>query len=235
MEILAKARNVWVDLLALIFPERCVSCGQAGNLFCSECQRKIDFVLPPLCLLCGYPSSNDLLCRRCQQSTLAIDGIRSVAFFEGPLREAVHALKYRGLRSLALPLAGLMSVCWRREPLPADVIVPVPLHRRRLRERGYNQAALLARALGAEIGLPVREDWLSRTRATFPQVELDASERKKNVAGAFQYQTRDPVVGRRVLLVDDVCTTGATLVSCSLALRQAGVQSVWAFTLGRAR
>jgi ComF family protein len=235
VEILAEARNIWAGLLALIFPERCVSCGQAGSLLCSECQHKIDFLLPPLCPLCGYPSFDKLLCRRCRQSALAIDGIRSVAFFEGPLREAVHALKYQRLRSLTPSLAGLMGACWRREPLPADVIVPVPLHRHRLRERGYNQAALLALALGAEIGLPVREDWLIRTRATSSQVELDAAERKKNVADAFQCRTRDPVAGYRVLLVDDVCTTGATLESCSLALRQAGVRSVWAFTLGRAR
>jgi len=235
VEVLAVARNIWTHLLALFFPERCVSCGQAGSPFCSECQRKVEFVLPPLCPLCGNPSSSELFCQRCQQSAPAIDGVRSVAFFEPPLRQAVHALKYRGLRSLAAPLAGLMAVYWRRDSLPAGVIVPVPLHRSRLRERGYNQAALLARALGAEIGLPVREDWLVRTRATLPQVELDASERKKNVADAFQCRNSDAVAGRRVLLIDDVCTTGATLESCSLALREAGAQSVWAFTLARAR
>lgn len=235
MEILAVARNIWADLLALFFPVRCVNCHQAGSLFCSECQRKVEFVLPPLCPLCGSPSSNDQLCRQCQRDAPAIDGIRSVAFFEGPLRQAVHAFKYRGLRSLAAPLASLMAVYCRRDPLPADAIVPVPLHRSRLRERGYNQAALLARALGAEIGLPVHEDWLVRTRATPPQVGLDASGRKMNVAGAFHCRDGDAVAGCRVLLVDDVCTSGATLESCSLALCQAGARSVWAFTLARAR
>lgn len=235
MEILATAQNVWAGLQTLLFPERCAGCDQVGSLFCAVCQQKVKFVLPPLCPLCGYPSSHNHLCHRCQQSPLAIDGIRSVAFFEGPLRRAMHALKYRGLRAVAAPLGGLMSAYWQREPLPADVIVPVPLHRRRLRERGYNQAALLAQALGTEIGLPVREDWLVRNRATHPQVELDAAERKENVAGAFQCQNSGAVAGRRVLLIDDVCTTGATLEACSLVLRQAGVQSVWAFTLGRAR
>jgi len=236
VEILAVARNIWADLLTLFFPVRCVNCHQAGVLFCRECQRKVELVLPPLCPLCGSPSSFDnQLCFQCQQAAPAIDGIRSVAVFEGPLRQAVHAFKYRGLRSLAAPLASLMVVYCRRDPLPADVIVPVPLHRSRLRERGYNQAALLAQALGNEIGLPVRKDWLVRTRATPPQVGLDASERKMNVAGAFHCRDGDAVAGCRVLLVDDVCTTGATLESCSLALRQAGARSVWAFTLARAR
>lgn len=235
MDILAKAQNIWNELLALFFPERCEGCGQTGSLFCSACQQQIDFLLPPLCPLCGYPSRNNLLCYRCQKSARTVDGVRSVAFFEGPLRETVHAFKYRGLHCLTKPLAKLMVVCWHREPLPADVIVPVPLHRRRLRERGYNQAALLARALGAEIGLPVREDWLIRTRVTAPQVKLNVSERKQNVADAFQCRIPDLVIGRQVLLVDDVCTTGATLDACGLALRQAGAKSVWAFTLGRAR
>lgn len=235
MEILTTARIIWSDLLTLVFPERCVSCGQVGSLFCDGCQQKVELVLPPLCPLCGYPSSDNQPCRRCQQSPLAVDGIRSVAFFEGPLRRAVHALKYQGLRASAVPLGRLMRAHWQRDPLPADAIVPVPLHRRRLRERGYNQAALLARAFASEIGLPVYENWLVRTKATASQVELDAVERKKNVGGAFQCPNCDVVSGRQVLLIDDVCTTGATLEACSLTLRQAGAKSVWAFTLGRAR
>jgi len=235
VEIVATARSIWADLLALFFPNRCASCNQIGSWFCNQCRQEVAFISPPLCPLCGYPSTQVRLCPRCRESPLAIDGIRSVAFFEGPLRPAVHAFKYRGLRCLAAPLAELMIAQWHKGPLPADVIVPVPLHRRRLRERGYNQAALLARPLGAAIDLPVREDWLVRTRATSPQVELDVAERKANVADAFLCQNGDAVAGRRVLLIDDVFTTGATLESCSLALRQAGAQSVWAFTLGRAR
>lgn len=233
MKIVTTAQNIRIALLSLLFPERCVSCDQLGQPLCDECRKKIDFVASPLCPLCGYPSEG--LCHRCQHSPLDIDGIRSVAFFEGPVRQAMHALKYRGLRTVVKPLSGLMSDYWQRNPLPADVIVPVPLHRRRLRERGYNQAALLARALAAEIGLPVREKWLVRIRATFSQIELDASERKKNVSDAFQCPDHNVVAGRQILLIDDVCTTGATLESCSLALGQAGAQSVWAFTLGRAR
>jgi ComF family protein len=122
---------------------------------------------------------------------------------------------------------------WREAPFPADVIVPVPLHTRRLRERGYNQAALLARELGKGVGLPVLEDAVARVRYTSPQVDLNAEERKENVQGAFHCPT-DRVAGKSVLLVDDVYTTGATLEACSLALKQRGVLTVWALTLARA-
>jgi len=128
----------------------------------------------------------------------------------------------------------MMVSYWQDIHLPADVIVPVPLHARRLRERGYNQAALLARELGKGVGLPVLENALIRVRDTSPQVDLGAEERRENVRGAFHLPD-DRLVGKSVLLVDDVYTTGATLEACSLALKQRGVRAAWALTLARAR
>jgi ComF family protein len=122
---------------------------------------------------------------------------------------------------------------WRFAALPADLIVPVPLHAARQRERGYNQSALLAMPLSRVSNLPVAEPALERVKVTTPQVTLNAVERKANVRAAFEARS-DLVRGRRVLLVDDVCTTGATLESSSIALRQAGAASVWALTLARA-
>lgn len=235
MKTLSTIQDLWAVLQDLLFPPRCANCGQLGSLLCDECRRKIDFVLPPLCPLCGYPSDDSLPCQRCQHSPPAIDGIRSVAFFEGPIRKAMHALKYRGVRGVATPLGGLMGAFWRRYPLPADLVVPVPLHPDRQRARGYNQAAVLAEALAKEIDLPVCDDCLARVRNTISQVELDAEERKVNVANAFQMRKSEPLAGGRVLLIDDVCTTGATLEACSAALYEAGARSVWGFTLGRAR
>ena len=118
--------------------------------------------------------------------------------------------------------------------MPAEVIVPVPLHENRLRARGYNQAALLAQVLGQKIGLPISEGTLARVRETLPQVGLGAQERKENVRDAFRCLD-DGLAGRRVLLVDDVCTTGSTLEACSLALRQGRARSIWALTLARPR
>jgi len=153
--------------------------------------------------------------------------------FEGPLRQAIHHLKYNGRACLAEPLGSLIVERWEKAALPADLIVPVPLHPARLRERGYNQSTLLAHQLAQACGLPVVEDALRRVKATLPQITLNAEQRKVNVQDAFEAQA-DLVQGRRVLLIDDVCTTGATLAACSHALKQAGATSVWALTLGRA-
>jgi ComF family protein len=153
--------------------------------------------------------------------------------FEGPLRQAIHHLKYSGRSSLAEPLGRFLTECWIAGPLPADLIVPVPLHKARLHERGYNQSTLLARQLARASGLPLAEEALKRIRATTPQVSLNAIEREANVRDAFEAHA-NLVVGRRILLVDDVCTTGATLDACSRALKQGGATSVWALTLARA-
>jgi ComF family protein len=157
-----------------------------------------------------------------------------VVYFEGALREALHQLKYRGHTALAEPLGNLMAVYWMQHTIPADVVVPVPLHAARLRERGYNQAALLARAMAQRIGLPLDERTLVRERATAPQVDLDARQRKENVHDAFRCSDRT-LAGRQVLLVDDVCTTGATLEACAVALYEGGARGVQALTLARAR
>jgi len=158
-----------------------------------------------------------------------------VVHFEGVLREAVHQLKYDGRTVLAGPLGGLMAAYWMQHPMPVDVVVPVPLHTARLRERGYNQAALLARELARRVGLAVDGQTLIRQRATAPQVELNARQRRENVREAF-HCVGDGLAGKQVLLVDDVCTTGATLEACAVALHDEGrVSSVQALTLARPR
>jgi len=151
------------------------------------------------------------------------------------MREAVHALKYGGVRVLAEPLAEMMAATWSLGPLPVTAIVPVPLHPHRVRQRGYNQAVLLARALAPRLDLPAQQDWLVRTRDTRSQVGLTRSERWANVDGAFRCPAAAAVVGQRVLLVDDVFTSGATLRAAAQALRAAGADTVWALTLTRAR
>ncbi|MDY7039964.1 MAG: ComF family protein [Chloroflexota bacterium] len=121
----------------------------------------------------------------------------------------------------------------QENPITAEAIVPVPLHPTRERTRGYNQSALLARRITEATELPICENLLARVQATSPQVELGAEERRQNVHGAFQCQS-GAARGRRILLIDDVCTTGATLEACSQALRADGATSVWALTLARA-
>ena len=228
------AQEIKRAILDLLFPPRCVGCRETGVSLCARCREEFELIEPPFCPHCGRPRSNSRLCPLCQHDPLRIDGVRSVAYHDGVLREAIHGFKYSNLRDLAIPLGELMSDYWRKRPLPAGILVPVPLHHGRLRERGYNQAALLTRELGKTVGLPISEDSLARVRATRPQVELGPQERKENVYGAFRCSDVQ-LKGKRILLIDDVCTTGATLQACSIALKQAGARSVWALTLARAR
>lgn len=224
-------RNQFLDIL---LPPRCVGCRQVGVWLCAECLDQIPLVNPPVCACCGGAVVADGLCARCRTSPLQIECIRSVVYLEGVLREAVHWLKYRGRTALAGPLGDLMARYWMQHPMLADVVVPVPLHPARLRERGYNQAALLAREMARRVGLVVDEQMLVRQRSTAPQVELNAKQRKENVRDAFRC-SGSGLVGKRVLLVDDVCTTGATLEACAVALYEGGVCGVQALTLAHAR
>ena len=224
------------SFLDLLFPPRCVGCGRVGFWLCEQCWAAIEFVSSPVCALCGEPLSNasSRLCLRCRVAPLQIDGIRSVAYFEGVLRQAIHRFKYEGVPALAASLGELLHAGWQTIRPPGEVIVPVPLHPRRQRERGYNQAALLARSLGTRCGLPVLEETLSRVRDTPPQTGLNAQQRKENMREAFRCRD-ESLAGKQVLLIDDVCTTGATLEACSVALRRAKVRSVWALSLARPR
>jgi ComF family protein len=159
--------------------------------------------------------------------------IRAAVWFCGPIMPAIHQLKYNGISAAAGPLAGLMVEGWPHWATPVDLALPVALHPARVHERGYNQATLLARHLSRELSLPLQEDGLARIRHTRPQVGLSAGERRHNVTGAFQ---ADPatVAGKRILLVDDVCTTGATLDAAAGALLAAGARGVFAYCLARA-
>ncbi len=207
-----------------------------GAWLCDECLSEVVYVEPPFCARCGgaLVESPPQLCSRCRSTPLRIDRIRSVAVSEGVLREAVHAFKYDGVTALAAPLGGLLAEYWVSHPMWVDVVVPVPLHVSRVRKRGFNQAAYLARELARQVDLTVDEGILIRHRATVAQVDLDADERKENVRGAFRCVSAG-AVAKRVLLVDDVFTTGSTLEACAMALRRGGARSVQALTLARAR
>jgi ComF family protein len=227
-------RSLRTQFLDLILPRRCIGCRRMGAWLCAECLDQAPRLGPPFCARCGSTTDPDGRCRRCRTPPLKIECIRSVVYSEGVLREAVHRFKYDGLTALAEPLGGLMAAHWAQYPIPADVVVPVPLHAARLRERGYNQAALLASEMARRVGLPVDGETLHRQRATAPQVELGARQRRENVRDAFRC-SGTALAGKHVLLVDDVCTTGSTLEACALALYEGGARAVRALTLACAR
>lgn len=188
---------------------------------------------PGGCQRCGAPDAV-APCGRCAAEPPAWDWAGAAVEYEGVARDAIHALKFEGKTALARPLAALLAERWG-PALIAGVatLVPVPLARGRRRERGFNQAALLAGRLGARLGMPMRRGWLVRVRATRPQSDLGASERRANVHGAFAAPTA--VAGRHVVIVDDVLTTGATAAECTRALRAAGAARVGVLTVARVR
>ncbi len=220
-------------LLDLLFPPRCIVCRSADPAwFCPACRAQVEKILPPLCDRCGRHLHRQE-CPYCRKLPLTIYGIRAIAFFEGNLRRAIHTFKYEPRPELAGVLGQMLSDYLAAHSLPVDVVTAVPLHAERERARGFNQALLLARALGARQNLPVWDSALARVRATRSQVELDAAERHANVQEAFAAEAR--VAGMRVLLIDDVCTTGATMDACTAALKQRGAKSVWGLALARGR
>jgi ComF family protein len=231
--MIALLRRGGVALLDLLYPPCCPGCGRIGFTFCQACQARIEPLPAPGCLRCGRPLDIEGLCPICRATPSNLDRIASSAVFAAPLREAIHSLKYDNVRILAKPLGLRMASYWQEHGFTAGVIVPVPLHKRRQAERGYNQSALLARVLAQETGIPLDEKLVMRHKATQQQTRLNAAERRENVKDAFS--CRGDAAGLAIVLVDDVCTTGSTLEACAGALRAAGAASVWAFTLARAR
>ncbi len=221
--------------LDLLFPSRCLGCGKEGDLICPVCRGTLPRITPPICRRCGTPQPDGKPCPTCLSHQHDIDGIRSPLRFEGVIRQAIHQFKYNNLRYIAGPLAELLSNYLSTNPVPGEVLVPVPLHSRRLRERGYNQSHLLAKELGKLVGLPVMANCITRQRQAAPQTRATSvSQRRSNVANAFTCHSnlRD-LRDKKIILIDDVATSGATLDVCATALKSAGASSVWGLTLAR--
>jgi ComF family protein len=232
-------------LLDLLLPATCSFCrssikGSPVPYFCGHCWSELAPLPGPVCPGCGRPfgspeslsASPDHECSACRLDPPQFDQALAAGLFEGQLREAIHLYKYRPARSLGGPLAEWMARQVRMVHV-LDIVMPVPLHRKRLRQRGFNQAVLLAHGVSVRFGIPLALDNLVRIRSTRPQVELSGIERTRNVAGAFSVLRPAKVDGRRVLLIDDVFTTGATMNECALTLKKAGARSVTALTLAR--
>jgi ComF family protein len=219
--------------LDLLFPNSCVGCGREGDLLCKKCQSKLVKITSPICPKCGRPQINGIVCSECIHWENNIEGIRAPFRFEGTIRKAIHQLKYRNLRIIAHPLAVLLKDFLTDNPLPVDILVPVPLHIKRLRERGYNQSELLAKELGRMVSMPVDSATLIRQKYNIPQAKTTSVEqRRANMEGAFTYRG-EALKNRKILLVDDVATSATTLESCAKVLKSARASSVWGLVLAR--
>lgn len=220
----------------LFFPPRCVTCGRAGRLICARCAQLVTPTPETICTRCGRVQPTRVSsCAQCADAPdFPLDHVRAAALHTAPLREWIHLLKYEGRRDLAPAMARYLTAAlagddWAAVRTRIDAVAPTPLHTERLRERGYNQAELLARGVCQQTGLSLRTDLLRRNRLTQSQVGLSAAARKANVEGAFS--ATPACRGLHILLIDDVYTTGATLQACARALVAAGAARVYALTL----
>ncbi len=228
------------SLIAVILAPLCAACNAPLDAptrgpVCDTCWSGIRPFTPPVCNHCGDPlpswrhlSLDHAVCPRCRRAPSALTAVRAIGPYEGALRSIVHALKYDGRRSVAPRLGALMRTSAGDLLHDVDVVIPVPLHWRRKQRRGFNQAEDLARSMS----VPLMKA-LKRVRATPSQTDLPAAQRHANVRGAFRLRWRVRVSGLRVVLVDDVCTTGATLEACARVLREAGAADVRAVTAAR--
>jgi len=201
--------------------------------WCMKCQRDIVPITPPICERCGRTQRFGGICARCTATPPGYTALRSCAAFSGPLRSALHRLKYSRDVALGEILARPMIDCLCQTTWQVDLVLPVPISLSRRSERGYNQAALLARPISLRFGLRYRPQALIKSRETRSQVGLSIEERKANVHGAFVAK-KSIVNEKNILIVDDVTTSGATLNACGEALRMAGANEVYCLTLARA-
>ncbi|MEW5768050.1 MAG: ComF family protein [bacterium] len=239
-------KNLFRLIVDFLFPSVCLICGrflkeEEKEAVCPKCWAEIQLIHPPWCERCGLPLAPSFegisapLCRGCREGKRCFHQARAVGIYEGILRKTIHLFKFGQKEALARLLGGLMAEYpdqyWPE--LKVDFILPVPLHRRRLRSRGFNQAELLSKIVSLNLNLPLLTGNLLRTRFTIPQIELTKEQRLTNLKGAFKVRRREEIEGRSLLLIDDVFTTGATMNECSRALLEAGAAKVYCLALAR--
>jgi ComF family protein len=237
----AQLRRLGRAVVDGVLPPRCLACGtivDEPDALCSSCWAGMRFFAPPWCAVCGlpfpHPMGEEAVCADCARQKPSWDRARAVMRYDKHSRHLVLALKHGDRTHVARALGRWMGRAGAELLQGADMIVPVPLHWTRLFTRRYNQAGLLAHAVRAAGGLPVMADWLVRRRRTPSQGRLGPVARVRNVRGAFAVRRGCDVKGKRIVLVDDVLTTGATVEECARVLRRGGAASIGVLTLSRA-
>lgn len=235
----------WSALINFFFPPRCLFCGRIIDDLkhipaCSSCLADLIFFSSPKCPKCGIGFSTtegpDHLCARCLNDELHFTLARALGPYAGLMADLITRFKYQGATYLGHPLGMLLATYKDADFSLAniDMLLPVPLHPRRLRERGFNQSLLLARVISRVHKIPLDFKTLERFRYTQPQTQLSGSERETNIRGAFRVRPNHLLTGKNILLIDDVFTSGATVEECALVLKKAGARHVYVLTLARA-
>lgn len=224
--------GLW-EFVDWVFPPNCGGCGQRGESWCTECQGITEPYSSHVCHVCGRRVDvQDHLCQNCTFELPVFTGLRSYSSFSGPLRNAIHQLKYRRDIGLGKVFANMLFEVKRKLDWQVDFVIPVPLSQARVRQRGYNQAAIIAYPFSLISGIRYSSQLLQRTRNTRSQVGLSKQERRENVQNAF---TAHPTAcnQKSILIIDDVMTTGSTLSACAAALLKARANEVFCLTVAR--
>jgi competence protein ComFC len=216
-----------------IFPPECPGCKTMGTRLCTACDQSVAPLPEPFCPVCGEPGTNKNICQDCLSNPPDFDALRSFTLFDGTIREALHRLKYNNDVGLGEVLAPYLVKTFTQQSWNIDMVTAVPLSKKRLRSRGYNQAEKLARPFAALIEKPYYASAIHRKIDTKSQIDLSAEERRENVSDAF-YANSMLVDLKSVIIIDDVSTTGSTISECARALKLAGAKEVFALTLARA-
>lgn len=236
--------TAWKYFLHILFPRVCVACGRdlpynSASFLCVACRKNLKIPAPLICQRCGVVlksgGAHCFACRGSKAQKYTCSLIRSAYMFNTSSRGLVHALKYQGASYLADEMGLLMATRFKEltEFPTVDLVIPVPLHKKRIKKRGYNQSELLARAFANAALLGFDNQVLVRTRDTISQTKLGREARLANMVGAFSCVQPEKIRRKTILLIDDVATTGATLEGCARALKKAGAKKVMAYTFAR--
>ncbi|MFH1709655.1 MAG: ComF family protein [bacterium] len=230
--------NLFGQLVDLVFPPCCAICKKKDQkIICDDCLGRIVRLKPPICRICGKPKDNYFvsdLCEDCNKENIPFAVARSVALYEGTLKEAIHKFKFNGKKALSILLGRLLVSYLKHGDIPMreiDLIIPLPLSKKRENQRGYNQSRLLAEEIASHYSIDLDVSSLKKIKDVAPQFELSRKERFGNIKGAF---SSSPLTGKNVLLIDDIYTTGATICEASRSLKGSGVKNVYVLTLARA-
>jgi len=227
-----------------LFPKTCLACGnfilsgEPSKYLCGLCYQKIKFIEPPVCEKCGVPvNSDEKYCKRCtiDKEKIYYDSIRGITYFEEPIKECIHMLKYKGKEYLRFFLSDFFINYIQKNDylLNVDLIFSVPTHWTRKLKRGFNQSELLAELISKKFNIEYNSTNLYRKKMTKPQAKLNREERLININEAFAVRNSDSLIGKSVLIIDDVSTTGETINQCAKVLKYAGAKSIFGLTLAR--
>ena len=221
----------------MLFPETCPICHETSSdhttaPICTGCWDSIQPYEGPKCGKCGLPLDSDssITCGECIKDEPAYKSVRTFGLYKGPLRKAINLFKYHNMKRLSKPLSAMIL---RIEIPQVDAVIPIPLYKDRLRQREFNQSALLAKYTAKSTGTSLLVDCLVKVKDTMPQVGLSSRERRRNIRNAFGVEKKELIKGKVILLMDDVITTGATVRECSKVLKKAGAVNIYVMALAQ--